>query len=82
ITAAYGFMDYRSQGQTILVIIIDIKKLPPPGQLMLFHLYVALSRSHELLQQKHELALLEEDERLSHLNEETKKWWELLDRGC
>ncbi|KAI1783546.1 hypothetical protein LXA43DRAFT_903371, partial [Ganoderma leucocontextum] len=71
ITAAYGFMDYRSQGQTIPVIIVDIKKLPPPGQLMLFYLYVALSRSHG-----------RDSIWIFHLNEETKKWWKLLDRGC
>ncbi|KAM5532632.1 hypothetical protein V8D89_013676, partial [Ganoderma adspersum] len=94
ITAAYGFTDYRSQGQTIPMVMVDIKKPPPPGQLNLFHLYVALSRSHgrdsirivrefdtELLMQKHDPALLEEDERLEKLNAETRIWWELLGRG-
>ena len=94
ITAAYGFTDYRSQGQTIPVVIVDIKKPPPPGHLTLCHLYVALSRSHgrdsirilrdfegELLLQKHDPALLEEDERLAQLNEDTKRWWESLGRG-
>ncbi|KAI1782349.1 hypothetical protein LXA43DRAFT_859545, partial [Ganoderma leucocontextum] len=71
ITAAYGFTDYRSQGQTIPVVIVDIKRPPPPGQLTLFNLYVALSRSH---------ALLHEDERLCRLNEDTKRWWESLGR--
>ena len=44
ITAAYAFMDYRSQGQTLPYVIIDIAK-PPTGKLSLFNLYVALSRS-------------------------------------
>ena len=43
-TAAYGFTDYRSQGQTIPYVIIDIAT-PPTGSLSLFNLYVALSRS-------------------------------------
>ncbi|KAH9913591.1 uncharacterized protein B0H18DRAFT_888000 [Fomitopsis serialis] len=44
ITAAYAFTDYRSQGQTIPYVIVDIAK-PPAGRLSLFNLYVALSRS-------------------------------------
>jgi len=44
ITAAYCFTDYRSQGQTIPRIIVDIAS-PPTGKLSLFNLYVALSRS-------------------------------------
>ncbi|KAI1785897.1 hypothetical protein LXA43DRAFT_864926, partial [Ganoderma leucocontextum] len=67
ITAAYGFTDYRSQGQTIPMVIVDIKKPPPPGQLTLFNLYVALSRSHG-------------HERLKKLDEETKTWWKSLGR--
>nr|VWO93936.1 Vacuolar protein sorting-associated protein 4 [Ganoderma boninense] len=94
ITGAYCFTDYRSQGQTIPVVIVDIKRPPPPGGLSLFNLYVALSRSHgrdtlrvlrefepELLLQKHEQALLDEDERLKRLNDDTKAWWESLGRG-
>jgi hypothetical protein len=41
ITAAY---DYRSQGQTLPYVIIDIAS-PPSGTLTLFNLYVALSQS-------------------------------------
>ncbi|KAF5370268.1 hypothetical protein D9758_006876 [Tetrapyrgos nigripes] len=41
-TSAYAFTDYRSQGQTILYVLIDIGK-PPTGKLNLFNLYVALS---------------------------------------
>jgi hypothetical protein len=43
-TVAYAFTDYRSQGQTLPYVIIDITK-PPTGALDLFNLYVALSRS-------------------------------------
>ena len=45
ITGAYAFTDYRSQGQTIPRVIVDIAKVPTGG-LSLFNLYVALSRSH------------------------------------
>ena len=44
ITAAYAFTDYRSQGQTLPYVIIDIAK-PPTRKSSLFNLYVALSRS-------------------------------------
>lgn len=40
----YAFMDYRSQGQTLPHVIINIAS-PPTGTLTLFNLYVALSRS-------------------------------------
>ena len=43
-TAAYTFMDYWSQGQTLPYVIIDIAK-PPTGALDLLNPYVALSRS-------------------------------------
>jgi hypothetical protein len=43
-TAAYAFTDYRSQGQTIPYVIVDIAT-PPTSGLDLFNLYVALSRS-------------------------------------
>jgi hypothetical protein len=43
-TAAYAFMDYRSQGQTIPYVLVDIAQ-PPTGSLSLFTLYIALSRS-------------------------------------
>lgn len=44
ITPAYAFTDYRSQGQTIEYVIIDIG-WPPSGGLTGFNAYVALSRS-------------------------------------
>lgn len=43
-TARYTFTDYKSQGQTIEYVIIDIGK-PPTGSLSPFSVYVALSRS-------------------------------------
>ena len=45
ITGAYAFMDYRSQGQTIKTVIIDLAKPPTGGDLSLFNVYVSLSRS-------------------------------------
>ncbi|KAG1830514.1 hypothetical protein EV424DRAFT_1315396 [Suillus variegatus] len=59
-TAAYAFTDYRSQGQTIPYVLVDIAT-PPTGGLNLFNLYVALSRM--------------EDDRLKELDEQTKVWW-------
>ncbi|RDB16871.1 ATP-dependent DNA helicase PIF1 [Hypsizygus marmoreus] len=44
VTPAYAFTDYKSQGQTIETVIVDIAK-PPCGELTPFHAYVALSRS-------------------------------------
>ncbi|KAI4527073.1 hypothetical protein K523DRAFT_251811 [Schizophyllum commune Tattone D] len=64
-TAAYAFTDYRAQGQTLPAVVVDIAKVPN-GQLNLFNVYVALSRSAELLQ---------EDERLDMLDKATKQWW-------
>lgn len=43
-TAGYAFTDYKSQGQTIEYVIIDIGR-PPSGSLSPFSVYVALSRS-------------------------------------
>lgn len=42
-TPAYAFTDFKSQGQTILVLFIDIAA-PPGGTLSNFNAYVALSR--------------------------------------
>ena len=87
ITAAYCFTDYRSQGQTIPRVIIDIAS-PPSGKLSLFNLYVALSRSSgretirllrefddEIFLEAHETELVLEDERLDNLDGKTKLWW-------
>ncbi|KAF6745923.1 ATP-dependent DNA helicase PIF1 [Ephemerocybe angulata] len=43
LTGAYAFTDYKSQGQTIEKVIIDIGK-PPDNELSPFNAYVALSR--------------------------------------
>ncbi|KAG2095410.1 hypothetical protein BD769DRAFT_1353011 [Suillus cothurnatus] len=64
-TAAYAFTDYRSQGQTIPYVLVDIAT-PPTGGLNLFNLYVALSRT--------------EDDRLKELDEQTKVWWAKMGR--
>lgn len=86
-TAAYAFTDYRSQGQTIPYVLVDIAT-PPTGGLNLFNLYVALSRSsgrstihllcdfdEGLFKKCHCLELLVEDDRLKELDEQTKVWW-------
>ena len=48
-TLTYAFTDYRSQGQTIPRVIVDIATPPGPrnsiNKLSLFNVYVALSRS-------------------------------------
>ena len=44
IMPAYAFTDYKSQGQTMECVIVDISK-PPMGSLSPFGAYVALSRS-------------------------------------
>jgi hypothetical protein len=43
-TAAYAFTDYKSQGQTLEHVIVDLAK-PARGALTPFNAYVALSRS-------------------------------------
>jgi hypothetical protein len=45
-TVVYGFVDYRAQGQTLSMVLIDIATPPGGGgKPNLFSLYVALSRS-------------------------------------
>ena len=44
IVPAYAFTDYKSQGQMMEYVIVDISK-PPSGSLSPFSVYVALSRS-------------------------------------
>jgi ATP-dependent exoDNAse (exonuclease V) alpha subunit len=44
LTPAYAFTDYRSQGQTLPYVIVNLA-IPPSGGLMPFNTYVALSRS-------------------------------------
>ena len=90
-TAGYAFTDYKSQGQTIEYVIIDIGK-PPTGTLSLFSVYVALPRSRgrntiirllvvlrdfdvNLFQNHPSEALRIEMKRLEDLNETTKQDW-------
>ena len=88
----YAFTDYKSQGQTIEYVIIDIGK-PPTGSLSPFSVYVALSRSRgrdtirllrdfdpNLFQNHPSEALREDMKRLVKLNEETKKEWQTRQR--
>ncbi|KAJ6471673.1 hypothetical protein DFH09DRAFT_954332 [Mycena vulgaris] len=69
VTGAYAFTDYRSQGQTLPYVYVDIGT-PPPGGLSIFNLYIALSRSSELLAA---------DDR-EGLNEDTSQWWARMRR--
>ncbi|KZT08385.1 uncharacterized protein LAESUDRAFT_621957, partial [Laetiporus sulphureus 93-53] len=72
--------------QTLPYVIIDIAK-PPTGNLSLFNLYVALSRSSErgstrllrdfderIFYGGHDEQLMLEDERLANLDRETDAW--------
>lgn len=89
ITPLYAITDYRSQAQTLPIIIVDIAP-PPTGTLNLFNLYVALSRSHgrqsirllqdfddKMFQKGHEAQLLQEDKRLENLDETTLTWYKM-----
>ena len=89
LTLAYAFTDYRSQGQTLQPVIIDIGP-PPHGYLTAFNIYVALSRGTDqqnirllrdfdesLLQQHPSEYLRIEDDRLKKLNEITMKIWSI-----
>ena len=86
-TSGYAFTDYKSQGQTIEYVIIDIGR-PPTGALSPFSVYVALSRSRcrdtirllrdfdtNLFQNHPSEALRWEMKRLEQLNETTKRNW-------
>lgn len=92
ITAAYAFTDYRSQGQTIPYVLVDIAP-PPTGGLNLFNLYVALSRSSgrdtiRLLRdfddasfkRGHAPELMMEMDRLDELDRQTKSWYKAVVR--
>jgi len=88
LTAAYTFTNYRSQGQTIPYIVVDIAT-PPTGGLSLFNLYVAFPRSsgwdsirllqyfdNKLFEKPHDWALIQEDERLEVFDRQTRIWYE------
>ena len=87
LTLAYAFTDYRSQGQTLQPVIVDIGP-PPHGYLTAFNIYIALSRGtgqnniwllrgfdKNLLQQHPCEFLRLEDNCLERLNEMTKEVW-------
>lgn len=86
-TAGYAFTDYKSQGQTIEYVIVDIGK-PPTGSLSPFSVYVALSRSRgrgtirllrdfdaNLFQNHPSEALRSDMARIEKLNDKTKREW-------
>ncbi|KIM87665.1 hypothetical protein PILCRDRAFT_63355 [Piloderma croceum F 1598] len=92
-TAAYRFTDYRSQGQTLPYVIVDIAK-PPSGGLDLFNLYAALSQSsgwempiwllhdfdNQMFLKTHDVVLLAEDDQMERLDRITKEWWQKMGR--
>lgn len=93
LTPGYAFTDYKSQGQTIEYVIIDIGR-PPTGSLSAFGVYVALSRSRgrstirllrdfdDVLFQNHPSEDLRLDMiRLEKLNKETMKAWKSRKRA-
>ncbi|KAF9561233.1 hypothetical protein CPC08DRAFT_635692 [Agrocybe pediades] len=86
-TPGYAFTDYKSQGQTIEHVVIDIKS-PPYAPLTPFGVYVALSRSRgrdtirilrgfdeEMFQHHPSEDLRRDMVRMERLNEETKQRW-------
>jgi len=82
-TGVQTFTDYKSQGQTIEYVIIDIGK-PPTGSLLPFSIYVDTIRllrdfDTNLFQNHPSEAFRREMKRLKHLNEVTKREW--LARG-
>jgi hypothetical protein len=93
LTPVYAFTDYKSQGQTIESVIVDLAK-PPSGKLDGFHVYVVLSRSRgrktiRLLRDFDEKLftvhpdehLREEDMRLDRLQKETLTRYEAGEFG-
>lgn len=84
LTGGYAFTDYKSQGQTIEYVIVDLGR-PPQGTLTPFSAYVALSRSrgrgtirllrdfeNELFTRHPSEDLRQEDVRLLRLSTETE----------
>lgn len=85
LTPVYAFTDFKSQGQTIESVVVDLAK-PPSGKITGFNTYVALSRSRgrdtiRLLRDFDEKMftvhpnehLRREDARLERLEKETQK---------
>ena len=94
LTPAYAFTDFKSQGQTIESVIVDLAR-PPSGKLTGFNSYVALSRSRgkstiRLLRDFDEKLftvhpnehLRREDVRLDNLEKETMDRYEAGEFGC
>lgn len=90
VTAAYAFTDYRSQGQTLDKVVVDLGN-PPSGALTPFNAYVALSRSSgrdsirllrdfddTLFTTMPSVELEAEDVRLNAMNQKTKADWRQL----
>jgi hypothetical protein len=87
ITPASAYTDYRSQGQTLETVVVDIGKTPNFG-LSPFNAYVALSRSRgretirllrdfddSIFTQHPNEDLRVEDDRLAKLDQETQEWY-------
>ena len=94
LTPAYAFTDFKSQGQTIESVIVDLAR-PPSGKLTGFNAYVTLSRSRgkstiRLLRDFDEKLftvhpnehLRREDARLEILEKETIDRYEAGEFGC
>ncbi len=75
ITAGYAFTDYKSQGQTIEYVIIDLAP-PPSGQTSPFSTYVALSRSRG----RDTIRILREFEKDTFLNHPSEHLRKEMDR--
>ncbi|KIK29884.1 hypothetical protein PISMIDRAFT_88284, partial [Pisolithus microcarpus 441] len=71
-----AFTDYRSQGQTLQSVIVDIAT-PPSGGLNLFNLYLRILRDFDdnVFLKSHSNKLLMEDERLEEQNKQMRTWW-------
>ncbi|KAF8548139.1 hypothetical protein OG21DRAFT_1365432, partial [Imleria badia] len=67
--------NYRSQGQTIPYVLVDIAT-PPTGGLNLFNVALPRSSGRSTIR-----LLLAEDDRLEELNKKTKDWWKEMERG-
>lgn len=89
VTGGFAFTDYRSQGQTLPAVIVDLAK-PPTGVLSSFGAYVALSRSrgranirllrefdNKLFTTHPSEALRKENLRLEELDRQTTQLWTL-----
>ena len=75
ITPGYAFTDYKSQGQTIENVIIDIGK-PPSGKLSPFGTCVSLSRSRG----RDTIRLLHQEKKEGHI--ETYEYPKCITDGC